>query len=203
MGLQYRLLILAVIAGLACVPAGRKYGPAREKVNIQAYIDAARDGQELVIPYGTYTLEQGLKLTGRRNFTITAQPGTRILVDDVMEDVISIESSDSIRIENLCLRHVEPLKEYECHGACIRFNGCRNVVVENCELNGCGAFGVAADNTDDLLVRGCYIHHNSFTALYLSDCNRVTVVNNRIVDNAELTSEYGTSDLIMEDNQLK
>ena len=196
------LATATLIAGCIGARLGRGSPPRRE-LDIQALLDAAPSGNILTISYGEYILKTGLKLTNRQDLTITAPPGTRIFVDDVMEDVLALEDCDSVRIENLHLRHLKPLTEYECNGACLRLSRCRNMEVVGCELDGCGAFGIAGDDVNELKVTNCYVHNNSFSAFYFDGCQNALISGNRIVQNAELISQYSSDGIELRDNQMK
>jgi len=189
-------------AGCSGVRFARRPPPKRE-LDIQAAFDAAPNGSILTIDYGEYVLPAGLVVRNRRDLTITAPRGTRIFVDDVMQDVIALENCDSVRIENLHLRHVKPLTEYECEGAVLRMSQCHDMEVANCELDGCGAFGIACDDVNRLNVTNCYIHDNTFTALYFNQCQDALITGNRIAGNADLITQYSCAGIEMRDNQLK
>jgi parallel beta-helix repeat protein len=195
------LVLAAIMLALGCVRP--MFAPTRAAVDLQMLLDRAPDSSRIEIPYGEYVLESGLTLSNRHGLTITARPGTRILVADVMEQIIDLTNSSSIWIENLYLRHVKPLAAYECHGACVNLQNCDRVTIANCELNGCGAFGVAASNCERVMIENCYIHHNTYAGIYLYECDAVTVQNNRIVNNAEVVSQLNVTNLMMSGNRLK
>jgi hypothetical protein len=200
------LLAVLTIACLAGNCLNRRYvhqNPPRKNLDIQTILDDAPDGSILTLDRGEYVFEQGLMLDGKSNLTITAPPGTRILCSDVMADVLSLEGCDSIRIENLTLSHLKPLKEYECDGACLRISDCRDIEVVNCELSGCGAFGIAGDDVARLRANGCYVHHNTFSAFYFNSCEDVLISGNRIVNNTEVVTEYSCDGINLQDNRLK
>ena len=177
--------------------------PPRKNLDIQAILDDTPDGSILTLDYGEYVFDQGLTLAGKKNLTISAPLGTRILCSDVMENVLSIENCDSIRIENLRLSHLKPLDDYECEGACLRLGDCRDVEVSGCELAGCGAFGISGNDVARLRVKGCYVHNNTFSAFYFDSCEDVLVSGNRIVDNAEVITQYSCGTIDLHDNRLK
>jgi len=206
--MRYCLRVLAVALVLSLAALGSSCArpllkPPRAELDLQTLLDNAMDDGQVEIPFGEYVLDVGLKIKDKSGLKITAQPGARILVNDVMEDIIALDNCQSARIENLYLRHVKPLDEYECQGACIRADGCGRVTIVNCELNGSGAFGVAASETRDLLVQECFIHHNTYAAIYLYECDGVTVRDNRIVNNAEVLSRLSSDNVLMENNRLK
>jgi hypothetical protein len=192
------LLLAGCVGGLL----GRG-APPRKKLDIQAILDAAPNGSVLTLDYGEYVLTTGLTVANKHDLTITAPKGTLVMVDDVMEDVLSLEDCDSVHIVNLHMRHVKPLGEYNCEGAVIRMNQCSNMEVKNCELDGCGAIAVAGNGVKELQVTGCYIHNNTWNAFYLSDCRDALITGNRIVHNLDVLTQYDCERIEMRDNQLK
>jgi parallel beta-helix repeat protein len=204
--ITYFLPIIASVCFLiaACAP-GRvvREAPPRQNLDIQALLDSMPNGSILTINYGEYIFPTGLKLANKNNVTLSAAPGTRIFVDDVMEDVLGVDNCDSVRIENLHLRHLKPLTEYQCEGACLRISQSRDVEVAGCELDGCGAFGIAGTNLSGLRVTKCYVHDNSYSGFYFMESENVLITGNRIVHNMDVMSQYSCAGIEMRDNQLK
>lgn len=190
------LLVAIVFSAAGCTtvqPAASRPKPPRKSLDLQGIVDKARDGSTATIPFGEYRLAKGLVIKNRKNLTLTCRPGTRILVEDTNADVLSIQGSEGIQIENLYLRHTKPLEEYVCHGAVLRIRDSKNVRITNSELNGCGAVGIYADGCQGLQVRNCFIHHNSWCALVLYRSDEIKIHSNVIQDNALLlqTSDVG------------
>jgi hypothetical protein len=143
--------LMVLLAGCVGGRLGRG-APPRKKLDIQVILDAAPNGSVLTLDYGDYVLTTGLTVSNKHNLTITAPKGTLIMVDDVMQDVLSLEACDSVQIVNLHMRHVKPLGEYNCEGAVIRMDQCSSMEVKNCELDGCGAIAVAGGTPGDRLL---------------------------------------------------
>jgi polygalacturonase len=203
MKLKCQLALVTVPLLLAGCLGGRYAQPPRRELDLQAVLDAAQDNATLTIPYGEYVVQQGLKLNGRRNVTITASPGTRILAADVMEDVLTLTECESVRIENLHLGHVKPLESYECEGSCLKFTRCRDVRVANCELTGCGAEGVYAFQSERLDIGNCYVHDNTYAGFYFAMCRSVLVHDCRLVHNFDRMSGYSNADIEFRNNTEK
>lgn len=205
--LKRNLTVLGLMAVMAVFTAGGDKGrkgmpdaaPA-DAIDLQALVDQAPDGGTVVIPSGRHLLARGLVVQGRKSLTIRGDRNSAVRVSDVMQNVIAIAESEGIRLENLSLSHVSPLKDYQCHGAVVHVTDSARVTVENCELNGCGAEGVYAVGVKDLTVKRCHIHHNTFNAFYLDRCNKVLVQANLVEDNANFMNLHNTDDLDMSDN---
>lgn len=172
-------------------------------VDIQRLIDAADDGGVVRVPGGRHVLSKGLVIKGRKGLTINFDDGATVVVDDVTENVITLEDCEDLTIEGGRLSHLKPLTEYDCHGNVIDIAGSSQVRIVNCDLNGCGAVGVFARNVRDLVVRGCHIHRNTFNAIYLHGCRIVRVERNVIEHNANLMQVYDVDDMQWSHNVIR
>ena len=199
------LLVTAFFAfGCSTVPfCSSQKKPPRRSLDIQRVLDNARDGSTVTIPFGEYCLSDGLVIRDRKNLIITSQSGTRILVKDVKADVVSILQSEEISINNLHLRHVNPLEEYQCHGAVIRVKDSNDILIRNCELNGCGAIGVSSWSSKNIIIRNCHIHHNTFNAFYFQSCADMKIQSSVAEDNGNFIQMYNTRSLEMRDNVIR
>ncbi len=177
--------------------------PPEMDLDLQAMIDEARDGSTVEIPFGEFRLAQGLTIANRRNLTLTSRPGARILVADTNADVLAISDCDNILVQNLFLRHIKPMEDYECHGAVVRIVNSVNARIVNCELNGCGAIGVSANQAQGVLVRNCFVHSNTFNAFYFESCGAVEIQSCVVEDNANFIQMYRTDSLEMRDNLIR
>ena len=70
-----------------------------------------------------------------------------------------------------------------CSGGVVSAEYCRDVRIEDCELNGCGICGVLAHCVRGLEIVGNEIHHNSFVGMQLQRCEEVVLQGNRLHDN--------------------
>lgn len=171
----------------------------RPRIDLQPLLTAAKNGATIHIPHGEYVIEKGLTIEDKSDLLIVADGGANIFLTDVTQDVLAIAQSRKITIRNLHVRHLKPLQEYECHGAVLRVSRSQDVRVQNCDLDGCGAIGVAADDVAKLQVQDCHIHNNTFTAIYLSRCQEVQIYGCRIEDNRHFLQTLEVDDLQMGD----
>lgn len=206
-----RVTCMALLASLAmltaCSTASLSHYKSRDHANtpqqpdnLQALIDQTSNDATLRIPRGTYIINNSLIIKGRTGLTIIAQTGTAIILTDADKDVLVIEDSKQIRLYNVLLRHATPLGDGRCQGGVIRIDNAKDITIANSEISGCAAVGISAQNTQGLIVEHCYIHNNSFNALYLSDINNLRLWSNVIVNNANTLQLYGVTDLQMSDN---
>jgi len=142
-------------------------------------------------------------IKNRKSLTLTCSPGTRIFVEDTNANVLTIQKSKGIRLEDLCLRHMKFLEEYECYGVVVRVNDSTDTKIFNCELDGCGAVGVSAWNSKMVVVRNCFVHHNTFNAFYVDSCDDVKIQSSVVEDNGNFIQIYRTESLEMRDNVLR
>ena len=199
------LLVTAFFAsGCSTVPSRSTQAKVpRRSLDIQKVIDNAQDRSTVTIPFGEYWLTKGLVIKGRKSLVLTSQPGTKILVKDVNADVVSVLQSEEISIKNFHLRHVNPLLEYKCHGVVIRVKDSNDILITNCELDGCGAVGVSSWSSKNILVQNCHVHHNTFNAFYFQSCAGVKIQSSVVEDNGNFIQMYDTSSLEMRDNNIR
>lgn len=211
MKLLYRYLITllplaAIIALSSCskkeaeIYSRGNQTPPDSDLNLQNLIDDTPDGGTVRIPKARYVLDDGLIVANRRDITIECEPGAQILVDDISADVLEIADCENVTLRGAFLRHLKPLANYECHGDVLKVRNARNVVVENSELDGCGAIGLSAWGVEGITVEHCLIQHNSFNAFYFDGCSTVRIRNCVIQDNANFMQMYRTEDVEMAGN---
>jgi parallel beta-helix repeat protein len=200
------VLLLAVFFTPGCStfpPHPTHEKPPLRSLDIQKMIDNAQDRSTINIPFGEYWLTQELVIQDRKSLILTSQPGTRILVKDVNADIVSILQSEEISIKNLHLRHMNPLEEYQCHGVVIRVKDSNDILIMNCELDGCGAVGVSSWSSKNISVQNCHVHHNTFNAFYFQNCADVKIRSSVVEDNGNFIQMYDTSSLEMRDNVIR
>ncbi len=216
---MYRIALLLVSAGLLSVAAGIFSGcssssettfrsragenPPESNLNLQELIDNTPDGGTVRIPKAKYILTDGLRVYNRNNLTIACERGSQILVNDISADVLEIADSKGIRLQGAFLRHLKPLPKYECHGDVLKLRTSEDVIVEDSELDGCGAIGVSIWKSTNVTVQHCLIQNNSFNALYFESGQNIRVHNCVIQDNANFMQLYRTQDVQMSGNIVR
>ncbi|MFG0248064.1 MAG: hypothetical protein ACF8OB_04185, partial [Phycisphaeraceae bacterium JB051] len=140
-----------------------------EGQRIQAMIDHAHDGDVLRIPPGVYVMDKPLKMQKKSDLTLLCK-GVHFQTRDLMEPVFVIESCEKINIIDGHFQHLEPLGEYQCDGPVFSIIDTKQIRIMGTQINGCGAVGIAASRTRNLLVFQSHLHHNTFCAITLSGC---------------------------------
>lgn len=124
-----------------------------------------RDGDTLKIAEGTYNLKSALEFWGMENIVVTGDGEVELICEDMNDNVIWIFNSENITLRNIKARHTDPPATAKCTGNVIGIDGCENVTIENCDINGCGAIGVYTFISSGITLRDNHIHNNSLFAV--------------------------------------
>ena len=144
-------------------------GPTREVTSLEAFFsDSERPKVEnvhLIIDAGDYTSNKAIWVSGE-NITIEGLKKVNLFCSDQNDNVMWITGKNII-VSNIRMKHTNPLDSpyNNCSGRVIAFDNARNIIVENCDLNGCGLAGLH-DNMGNasILIKNNYIHNNSLGA---------------------------------------
>jgi len=170
------LSLLAILASFSLPP--QEEAPPSE---LQSRINLAEDGATIRLEGRRYETDHAILIEGRRGLTVIGQEGTEVVCLSDWEDVFQIKSSIDITIQGVTAYH-KAVPE-ACSGGVISVEYCRDVRIENCELNGCGVCGVLAHVVRGLEIINNEIHHNSYLGLQLQRCTGVVLSDNRLHDN--------------------
>lgn len=100
---------------------------------------------------------------------MTIEGNAEIVIDDINADVLRFEKCGQITLSGLTIGHTTNYEQYQCEGAVTRFDTCDSINLNNCNLYGCGAFGVYADNTINLNIANSKIYDCTYTGIWLTD----------------------------------
>ncbi len=134
--------------------------------DIQQAIDSLKDGGKLVLTEGTYDTPDAIVLEGRMNLTIEGIGLVWINTKGIDHHVITLKCCKNITLSNIKAQHVI-LEEGDNarDGAVIGILEGSGINIVNCELVGCGIYGVYAYSATPILLEGCYLHDNSKSAV--------------------------------------
>ena len=105
--------------------------------------------------------------------------------------VLTFENCSNIYVTHITLGHtVEP---GYCAGGVLQFRSSQSGLVEDCDLYGCGTWGVWGENSLDLQVINNLIHDCSYGGVNLTLCQNVRIDGNTFQN---LGSEFGPGDVI-------
>lgn len=169
---------------------------------VREIFSALKDGDEVVFERGHYEFEGGLTVEGVNRVTIRGEGKVEIVVRDLDADVINAVNCRDLTIRGLRARHFRPAKEYQCEGVVLKVRDCERVYITENTLNGCGAAGVYAYTSKDVVVHKNDIFNNSYAAIWVTDA-QIIVSKNHIHDNAATLNTYGQCDITFFDNKIE
>ncbi|MBN2082870.1 right-handed parallel beta-helix repeat-containing protein [bacterium] len=117
---------------------------------------AAEWGYTIYVTAGTYYENVRLEYMG--DLQIIGEQGVLVIADND-QDVFFLQECEDIRIHNIDMVH--EIGESPCLHNCIVIWDCQDVLVEYCDLSGCGYIGVEVlgnGNPDNIRVENCAIH---------------------------------------------
>ena len=120
-----------------------------------------------------------LVISGVSNLRIeAARPGTEIVTLPRYADVIRFDNCSEVTLSGLTIGHTEGAGT--CAGSVLRMLDCRDMQVENCELYGCGTYGLELDRCRDLSCRETVIRDCTYGALSASSSSGIVLDDCRI-----------------------
>ena len=89
-----------------------------------------------------------------------------IMTNPRYADVLGFENCENLYIANMSVGHTDT---GNCVGSVVMLNNCENVVIDNCDLYGCGVDGINAYQVCNMEVINTCIHDCSRSALWLEE----------------------------------
>lgn len=162
------------------IPSTQTVSPGED---LQQAIDALPDGGKLILNEGEYATLEAIVLTGRKNITLEGSGEVWINTKGIDHHVITLIDCVNITLKNIKAQHVileeggnDPIEDGR-DGAVIGVLGGNGINLINCELVGCGIYGVYSHKATPLLLEGCYLHDNAKSAVLLTtDAKPVQVI---------------------------
>lgn len=105
-----------------------------------------------------------LDLVNLRDLTIRGGKGSMIVVEPRYANVLNFYGCRNIRLENLVIGHTE---EGYCQGGVIYCEGSEGINIVNCELYGCGTYGLQAFKTQGIVMEKTIIRDCSYGIMEL------------------------------------
>ncbi|MCD4701900.1 MAG: right-handed parallel beta-helix repeat-containing protein [Candidatus Aegiribacteria sp.] len=181
-------VILIGIAGATTLMVGE----GEQFATPQQAIDAVSDSDTIFIKTGTYEFNDSIELWGHHDIWILGEEGSKLICNSQTDNVMWIINSDRITISGLSATHTEPSVDERCYGNVFGIDGCDDITIENCEINGCGAIGVYTNLLDGIVLKNNFIHDNMICAVQYyghdllaetSDLEGLTMEGNTILNN--------------------
>ena len=122
------------------------------------YYDERRSASELKVSCERFDGRQ-LDLVGVRNLTIRGGKGCKLVVEPRYANVLNFYNCNNIRIERLTIGHTD---EGYCEGGVIYAENSENISIANCDLYGCGTYGLEARDCRKISMIRTVIHDCSY-----------------------------------------
>ena len=139
-----------------------------------------------------------LTIVNLRNVTISGSDDCHIVVDPAYAYVLNFVQCQNIRIENVTMGHTV---EGYCTGGVVGMYRCSDMVIDACDLYGCGAYGLVADTTRDVTMTRTIIRDCSYGIMQLFGCSGATFSECSFYRNREyslVTVDAGCRDILFE-----
>jgi hypothetical protein len=125
-----------------------------------------------------------LTLVNFSNLIIKGGRNSSIEVDPRYAFCLNLVNSDHIEVRNLIIGHTEG---GNCSGGVIGVNGGRQNLVSDCELYGCGTYGVDLIETTDFQLANCTVHDCTYGIMEMRSSMAVRFINCDFFNNREYT----------------
>lgn len=136
----------------------------------------------------------GRQLTLHRVYNLTIQGGTdsKIVVEPRYACVFNLYECSNITFNNLTLGHTE---DGYCVGAVLGAKNTNGISVYNCDLYGCGTYGLSAENSQNIVMVNTAIRECSEGIVWLIQCSQANFVNCDFYDNKSGVDTYHCTDM--------
>lgn len=135
-------------------------------------IDNCKDGDSIIVYPGKYIYSDEINL--RANYVSIVGVGKPQILCNSMEENVLWVLSDHVVIKNLKLSHIKPNFWANCTGNVLALDGCDDVLVENCDINGCGRIGVYMFVATNVVLKKNWIHDNTLSAVQIDGVDLFT-----------------------------
>lgn len=156
--------------------------------------DYEKEVGEYAIRIASDEVYDGRQLTLKNiaDLTIIGGANSQLIVEPRYACVINLWRCSNIRFQNLVMGHTE---EGTCSGAVIGAHYCYDTSIFNCDLYGCGTYGIEAMNCSVINMVSSLIRDCSDGIMWLIDCNNATFINCDFFDNAGGLTTYHTTNV--------
>jgi len=103
---------------------------------------------------------------------------TEILVKPRYAQILKFEDVSNITIRNITAGHTPA--EYMCDAGVITFQNSEDIIINNCELYGCGSVGLSLYNVERLDMTNSNINHCSLRAVQIYDSRDINLRQSKI-----------------------
>jgi hypothetical protein len=125
-----------------------------------------------------------LTLVNFSNLTIKGGKNASIEVDPRYSFCLNFVNSDHCEVINLIIGHTEG---GSCSGGVIGVNGGQRNMVKDCDLYGCGTYGLDLIETTDFSLIGSKVHDCTYGIMEMRSCQAIRFDRNDFFSNREFT----------------
>lgn len=139
-----------------------------------------------------------LSLVGFKRLSICGERNSKIVVEPRYAFCLRFIDCEECTVDNLTIGHTEG---GYCEGGVIGINGGRGIMVSNCDLYGCGTYGLEIDGTEGFNMFSSNIHDCTYGIMQLRNSKDVKFVHSDFFNNREfdLIGSLGCDGLSFED----
>lgn len=159
-----REIVVCNADGICLTPVIEQMAEAGQLRDYRAIPDDATHAPGVYYCHETDGMQ--LMLVGIKNLTLRSNADERrkIEVTPRYADVITFEDCQNISILSLYLGHTE---EGYCSNGVLSFIGCRNILIKNSALYGCGTEGICLTGCHDFTMSDSEIFHCSYHIMHI------------------------------------
>lgn len=168
--------------------------------NVSEFLDAIGPERTIILKSGKYNLSGAHKvendyidwpnnydgeypvLRSLRNLRIIGEFGAEIQIDPAYGWVLSFDTCRNIRLENLIAGHTSP---GYCSGGVLQFLYCSDIEVRNCDLYGCGTYGLETERCTRVKIQKSIIRDCTYGIANIFNSENVEFENCNFVENGE------------------
>ncbi|MCX7841787.1 MAG: right-handed parallel beta-helix repeat-containing protein [Clostridia bacterium] len=203
----------------ASAPESRKSAPAvsgkAEAISVkpgddlQSAVDNCKSGQKIILKQGRYDIKGTISVKDKENIILEGEGEVWLDTKGIDHQVLTFKGCRGIVVKNIKAQHVILEEKDNLHiedgreGSVVGVYSSGRITFENCELVGCGIYGIFTENTEEVRINGCYIHHNSLNALYFSNrlgTTNVYIKGSRIINNAGYAVKEGNINIFADES---
>jgi len=138
-------------------------------------------------------------LTNYNNLSIKGvDPSIRLGVSNGENLVLFFDSCQNVSISNLILGHENVLW---CGAGVLMFKDCSKVKISNCDIYGCGYYGVVVNHTEDVTCENSKIHNCHVYLIGIGRSKNVRVRNTELKESVmgTMIDVYNSENVLFED----
>lgn len=166
--------------------------------NINAAFTACINNDSIFIRSGEHRLKSSLELWEKNNIVVTGEGHCKVIAENTDDNVMWIITCHNITIRNLHATHTKPSEDERCYGNVFALDMGRDITIENCDINGCGAIGVYIFGTRHVVLKDNFIHDNTLWAIdddghrmnSEEESDNILFEGNRYANNGYLNENY-------------